>query len=179
MKAGLIPLVLVTGVLIAAGVLVAFTIGADDSGGGDTSSLEGYFQALNTAQTDIRAEYAAVETQFPEAFSDKQQTVDYLDTSAEAWASGATTLEGIDAPAETADAHGTLVVATGDVSQAFTDLGVGVQDIEDEEAALQEFVNSADTTAFDAYAEACTALQVIADDNAVTDDTGAAIVLVC
>lgn len=176
----LLPLVVVTAVLVGAGVVVAVVVGASDDdggGGGDTSSLSGYFETLNTAQTQIRAEYSEVEAQFPEAFVDKQQTLDYLSASSDAWATGVTSLEAIEAPDDVADEHLALVQATDDVSTAFQDLHTTAQDTD--EAGLEDMVNNADTTAFDAYSETCLALQDVADQNAVVDASGQPVVVVC
>jgi len=179
MKAGLLPLTLVTGVLIAAGVLVVLLAGASNGGGGgDTSTLEGYFQTLSTVQTDISTQYSTISGQYPQAFTDKQETLDYLDASAQAWSDGVDKLEAIEPPDAAEQTHQALVQATIDVSAAFATLRSSTEDANDE-AALQALLNGADTSAFDDYGTACTALQTLADDNAVTDGTGAAIVLVC
>jgi hypothetical protein len=175
----LIPLVVVTGLLVVAGVVVALVVGADDDdgGGGDTTELGGYFQTLNTTQTQIRTDYSAVESQFPNAFVDKQETLDYLTGSSDAWANGVTALEAIEAPDEVADEHLALVQATDDVSTAFQDLHTTAQDTD--EAGLEDMVNNADTTAFDAYSETCLALQDVADANEVLDADGQPVQVVC
>jgi hypothetical protein len=179
MRAGLLPLVVVTGGLIAAAVAVALVIGTgDDNGdGGGDSTLSAYFQALNATQLEIRTDYSAVEGQYPDAFVDKQETVDYLNASAETWEEGVGKLEAIDAPDAVAQQHLALVQATDDVSAAFRELRSTAEDAD--EAELEQIVNDADTTAFDSYTETCTALQTAADENAVLDESGAAVFVVC
>ncbi len=168
MKSGLLPLALATGVLIAAGVLVAVIVGASDGGGGgDTSTLEGYFQTLNTVQTDISTQYSTISSQYPQAFSDKQETLDYLGVSEKAWSDGVDKLEAIEPPDDAEQAHLALIQATDDVGAALASLGTSAEDANDE-AALQALLNSADTTAFDDYGTACTALQDLADQNGIT-----------
>ena len=167
MKAGLLPLTLVTGVLIAAGVLVVLLAGASNGGGGgDTSTLEGYFQTLNTTQTDIRTQYNTIQSQYPQAFTDKQQTLDFLDASEQAWAQGVDKLKEIEPPADAAQAHNGLVQATGDVSAAFAALRTSAE-AADDAAALEALVSSPSTTAFDDYGIACQSLQDLADQNQV------------
>jgi hypothetical protein len=182
MKPGLLPLAVATALLVAAGVAAVLVFGTaegDGGGGGDTSTLEGYFQVLNTAQTEISSGYTDISSQYPEVFIDKQQTLDYLEASAAAWGDAVTTLENIDPPDEASSAHSGLIQATGEVGSAFDALLATVTDVEDTEEALQTAIQEADTTAFDAYGEACGELQTLADDNAVMDETGQPIALVC
>jgi hypothetical protein len=170
MKTALLPLATVTAMLVVAGVLVALVFGADDDGGGGGGgSLEAYFQTLNVAQTEISGEYSAISTQHPEAFVAKQDTIEYLDESAQAWAEGATKLEAIDPPSAAEDAHRGLIDATSAVSEAFAGLHEDAQDADDTEESLTALLDSADTSAFDNYDAACTTMQTLADENNILE----------
>ena len=164
MKLGLLPLALATGVLIGAGVLVAVVVGADGGGGG---SLQGYFDRLSTAQTEINEEYSAISTQYANAFAEKQETLDYLNASADAWGDSTAKLEDIDPPEEAEAAHATLVQATGDVREAFLALSASAEEADDTEEALTALLDTADTTAFDDYGTACADMQTLADSSGV------------
>jgi hypothetical protein len=175
MKMALFPLAFVTSLLVAAGVAVALLVGASGGGGGgggDTSTLEGYFQTLSTVQTDISTQYSSISAKYPQAFKDKQQTLDYLDEGGEAWAGGVDELKAIEPPADAARAHLALVQATDNVRGAFAKLRTSAASAADA-TALQALLNSADTTPFNEYGTACKALQTLADNNKVT------ITLVC
>jgi hypothetical protein len=170
MKLTLLPLTLVTGVLIAAGVGVALLFGASNGGGGgggDTSTLAGYFQTLNTLQTGLQTDYSAVEAKYPNAFSDKQQTLDYLDENAKTWTDAVDKLKTIEPPDAAVSAHDSLVKAVGDVGGAFATLRTSAESTADDPAALGAIATNVDRTAFDAYGSACTALQDLADQNSV------------
>jgi hypothetical protein len=165
----LIPLALVTGVLIGAGVLVALLVGTSGGGGGggDTSTLAGYFQAINQVETEISTNYSTISQKYPQAFQDVQQTLDYLDESEQAWADGVTKMKAINPPPDAAQAHNGLADAADAVRKAFADLRTGAAGAKDA-TALETLLNGADTTAFDNFGTACKALQSLADSNKIT-----------
>jgi uncharacterized phage infection (PIP) family protein YhgE len=164
MRIGLLPLVAATGVLMAAGAIVVFVVGADTGGGG---GLQGYFTALQAAQTQIDGQFSTIAEQYPESFSDKQETIDYLDEGSKVLSDGAGKLGDIDPPEEARADHQALVQATGDISETFASLRDDAGDVEDTVEAITELVNTADTAAFDAYGTACANLQTIADSNSI------------
>ncbi len=160
----LLPLAAAVVILIAASVAAALIFGS--SGGGGSSSLEGYFQALNGVQQEINSQYTTISTQYPQAFQDKQQTLDYLDASVETWGGGVDKLKAIKPPDAAQQAHEALIQATDDVRGAFADLRTGATGAADA-AALGELLNSADTAAFDSFSTACQVLQALADQNSI------------
>ena len=165
MKGNLLPLAAVLAVLIGASVAVVLIFGSS-GGGGSSSSLEGYFQTLNSVQEEISAQYSTISTQYPQAFQDKQETLDYLDASIVVWGDGAEKLKAIDPPGAAQQGHDGLVQATDDVRGAFEGLRPGAEDAADA-TALQDLLNNADTAAFANFTTACQALQDLADQNSI------------
>jgi hypothetical protein len=195
----LLPLLLAIGGLVAAAIVVALVFGtsgdADDTDSVDappaptsvdpstiedmdTSTLDGYFVTLNIVQIDIRSQYSALQAEYPEQFVEQQQTIDFLNASVDVWGEGADLLGVIDAPEPATAAHADLIASTDDVSATFGTLATEAQSASDA-TALSGVADNADTTAFDAYAESCAALQGIATENDIMDEAGQPFVVVC
>jgi hypothetical protein len=171
MSIKLFPLALVTSLLIAAGVAVVLLVGASKGGGGDTSTLEGYFKVLNTVQTGIGTSFTSISAKYPNAFPDAsggggnvKEAVGYFKESQVAMADGVKKLAAIEPPAEAAQQHAALVKAAQGVQAAFGDLQTGAASASDS-AGLQTLLNTSSTTAFGDFTTACQALQDIATQN--------------
>jgi len=164
MSMKLFPLALVTSLLIAAGVAVVLLVGASKGGGGDTSTLEGYFQAVNTVQTGIGTSFTSISAKYPQKFQDVQQTVAYLDESEAALADAVKKIKAIDPPASLQQQHAGFATAAEGVVAAFAGLKTGAQGAADA-AALQTLLNTSDTKPFEDFTAACQVLQDTATQN--------------
>lgn len=168
MKLSLLPLALATGALVAAAVVVALIFGASNGGGGGGSDLASYFQSVNTVETDMSTQDQALRAQYPDTFSKKQDTIDYLTASTQAWADNLDQLKAIDPPSAASAAHSSFIDATDGVRAAYDTLSTGMDSVNDDEAAIATFFGAVDNTPFDDYATACQALQDLADTSNVT-----------
>ena len=83
MKPNLLPLALATGALIAVGIAVALIFGLSGSGGkagggGSSATVEGYLQTVDAIETDLSTKYRSIQSKHSQAFSKKQDTLDFL-----------------------------------------------------------------------------------------------------
>ena len=172
MKARLIPLALITGLLLALGAIAA-ACGGGGGGGGDSLTIEQYFERLETFATRFDDRGTELEEGFD--FSSATSEDDLIDLSQDFLRGGLAVLQdfvddldGLNPPAEVADAHNTAVdagkaavVALEDAMDRLDDVGSAA----DLEGLFEEaFADS------ESFSEGCVALQEIADDKNISVD---------
>ncbi len=175
MKARFLPRALITVLLLAFGAIAA-ACGDDGNGDGGELTLEEYFERLDAIMEDIDSQIDALED--PEEMdlaSEEEQLEamrDFFDALLPIIQGAFNEIEGLDPPAEVEDAHDALLAAGDDFVAAFEAPASRLAEAEslaDLEGGLFED-DSAFGSAGARSAQACFALQGIADDNDIDVD---------
>ena len=148
------------------------TASAAACGGGGAMSLEDYFKELDTIFGDMDAGSDDLNEQYPESFSDPDETRDYLDGSIPLVEGAVGDVSDLDPPAEAEDAHNEFLDAADEALEALDTVREGVADAETP-GDIDAVVNETDpvvSRAAQRFEDACLELQGVADANNIDVD---------
>jgi len=148
------------------------TASAAACGGGGAMSLEDYFQELDTIFENRDAGFEDMGEQYPESFSDPDETRDYLDGAILLLEGVIGDARNLDPPAEAEDAHNEFLDANDEALEALDTVREGVADAETPDD-IDAVVNETDPVvdaAIQHFENACFKLQGVADANNIDVD---------
>ena len=141
-------------------------------GGGGALSLEDYFQELDTNFADVDAASEDLNEQYPERFSDPDQTRDYLDGAIPLFEGSVGDVRDLDPPAEAEDAHNEFLDANDEALEALDTVREGVADAEtpDDIDAVVNELDPVVSAAIQRSDDACFGLEAVAAANNINVD---------
>ena len=144
----------------------------DEGGSEEQLTLEQYFQRFEAVVADLNDLFAALLTQFPQAFEDPAQAPEFFEASAAHLRGGLDQLDDINPPLEVVELHNDFLDAGRNTAKAIEDFADQLADVESVQE-LQEALEPLDAQLAPVerrFDSACLALEGIAADNGIAVD---------